>query len=128
LLKGLRKNTRIICCVHTVVIGVFSLLPTDDFAKIGFKFLDETFHLLGYLVLAVLICLSGFFKDYSPKQIFLPLTISTLYGIMLEFLQILTRYRDFSYIDMSLNLIGAFLGIIFYFFIIKKLTFIKKNE
>lgn len=88
-----------------LVVVIMSLVPAPDIS-VPFPAKDKAVHLLAYFTL-----MSWFGCIYLPGKKYLLLGLVLLsMGIVLEFIQGMTSYRNFEYKDMMVNGLGIFLG------------------
>jgi len=112
----------IILYLYTIFLTFVSLVPTDRIDNIELILSDKAAHILLYLIFAYLLtrlCLKrwgGTFTAYAT------LTIGSLYGVLLEFLQNLVPGRNFEWFDIMANYVGFMCGILAYHLTTKCMT------
>lgn len=97
---------------YAILIIFLSLFPTQAFPAVKFNLIDRFLHFLEYFIFTILLILC--FKNI---RYFLSLGISTSYGIMVELLQLLVKYRNFSYQDIIFNILGTLAAVFTHIFI-----------
>ncbi len=96
-----------------LIIMVFSILPNFNSGVIqltSYKLTTSGFfiHLFSYFI-ATLLC-SKAFRKVSFNFILTSVVIISLYGILLEVVQLFLPYRTFNYYDILANFVGIALG------------------
>jgi len=107
---------------YTFLITLLSLLPQKTIPEVQITFFDKFLHFFVYFIFTMLLymCFRGKWGEF-----FLPLLIPAVYGIILEFLQLLTGYRNFSVDDILFNIFGIFIAGILYIFLILRLDLLE---
>lgn len=82
-------------------------------------------HLLEYSILSLLILRAAENSKFNTNPILWTVTVSSLYGISDEVHQYFVPGRTFGLVDILFDLIGIFMGIIFYKLLLK-IKFAKK--
>ena len=117
----INKNLIITLCIFFMIIILFTIvaLIPRNLIKYTPPGGDDFVHIYIFSILSLLLCFS---KIIEKKYIYL---ILISYGFIIEILQFIVG-RNFSYFDISYNLIGIILGISFYFFINKIIVLKRK--
>lgn len=109
-----------------LIITLLSLLPTKNLQKFSVDIVsfDKMAHLFIYAVLSFFIAWgikkSLMHKNLSLKLLATIFLFTSVYGIGIEFVQkSISTGRHFEYYDIIANIIGSFIGLLF--FIRKKL-------
>jgi VanZ family protein len=89
------------------IVTILSLVPTPR-QPVTFELNDKLAHLIAYSVL-----MFWFGAIYPSRNIRLKTGLAlVLMGIILEFAQGLTGYREFQFLDMAANAMGVLLGFV----------------
>jgi VanZ family protein len=85
------------------VSGPETGMPEDKFA-----------HLIMYGLTSMLLFryLAG--KESTKRAFYISVALSALYGAVMEAVQHFLPHRSFSFLDMTANILGAFLGALLY--------------
>ena len=94
----------------SIFIAYYSLVPAEKVPGAE-TFGTNLLHLPAYFVLSWLY-FNAFGKD-SKKSAYYCVIFAFAYGILLEFLQLFTGYRHFSFLDISINFAGALFAPLF---------------
>lgn len=87
-----------------VTVIMLSLLPVPS-PKISFTLLDKVEHALAYATLTL------WFAQIYPRYTWARIGLKLLtLGVILEFLQGMTAYRNFSFWDIGANTLGILIG------------------
>ncbi len=93
-----------------VLLPLLATIPLPVSYFIPVRFADKPVHMLAYGGLAALITLGMYHssKNYAPWKIFvIPGVIASLVGVVGETLQLFVPTRNFGYLDMAANVMGA---------------------
>lgn len=108
-----------------IIIFYGSISSGENIDKVDFlhfKYSDKIVHFIFYFTLSITL-LSAFYKNSNfpyKKQILVTLTISILYGLLMEFFQYeFTQTRSAEFLDIISNTIGAIIGITIFPLIVK---------
>lgn len=103
---------KLICLIlWAIVILYFSIKPVVIDKTVKVSNISGLEHIAAYFVFAFLLFL--ILKDYKIKHaIIATIIISFIYGFGMEIIQILLPWRNFSFFDSLLNVVGAALVII----------------
>jgi VanZ family protein len=108
-----------------IIIFYGSISSGENLNKVDFlhfRHLDKIVHFIFYFSLSITV-LSAFYKNSNfvyKKQIIATLTISILYGLLMEFFQYqFTELRTAEFLDVISNTIGAIIGITLFPLIVK---------
>ena len=87
-----------------------SLGPIEDIDIVSHQ--DKLLHFFEYFVLAFLTAFALFRGTRRDREYIARLTFTSVaaYGVMLEVLQVLVPERDFSVLDLGVNVVGATVG------------------
>ena len=88
--------------IYIGIILTGSLMRVPD-VNIHFSYMDKIMHFLMYFILV------GWFVQLYHKPVSRLLTLlgAILLGLLIEYLQGMTAYRSFDYVDEIVNSIGA---------------------
>jgi VanZ family protein len=116
------EKSRLITIGWALIILVLSLLPSSSLPSLSWsEFLgaDKLAHLGVYMIFSFLLVLT--FNNSRPKLKYRSaILFSSAYGILMEVLQFLIYTgRNFEFLDIIANIIGSFLGTIFFTFLVK---------
>ncbi|MGE5354038.1 MAG: VanZ family protein [Acidobacteriota bacterium] len=105
--------------LYWIVLFIATTLPGNDVPNIGVS--DKIEHFTAYGVLSVLLCFTYLFQRkfrllYSRPFLMTILTI-TVYGALDELHQLLVPGRSCDILDLTADVIGASLGLLFVFLI-----------
>lgn len=109
----LKKGIFLIAIGYTIFIFVASLSKLDNLPSVNVSFADKIFHFGAYGLLTVLWFFSFLFKfEFKfKKALFLAVTLSIIFGIVLEILQDrMTSYRALDVYDALANTLGVLLA------------------
>ena len=117
-----------------IFIFIMSSFPGDDIPKsfiINIPFADKIIHFFLYFLLVILILLGSLKKSkttLTTRKFFFAFFISLLYGTFLEILQDLVFImRSTDLLDIVANATGSLIGLITFYYIMKKKWKIGKN-
>ena len=103
----------------TIIIFLLSIGNVSIAAPIQWISIDKVGHLTFYMLEVVFmiwaLAKSNEWKKSRHKQIIVCVIIATLYGTSLEYVQATLPHRSFDYADMVANMVGAILGMLFYY-------------
>ena len=102
----LRKYWIALAYFFLLVVGILSLMPTPDLGGS-----DKIAHFVTYAFLSAVFSLIA----EQRKSLWLILIGLIGYGLLLEFLQSLTSYRQGDIADAIANSLGVMTGLVFYF-------------
>jgi VanZ family protein len=112
-------NQILVPIIWTALIVFLSVLPSEDIKDIDLPYFDKVGHFFLYASWSFLIIFS-LTKDYYSKRRKLKIYLGTfiaaiVIGILLEFVQkYFTEDRNFDFLDIVSNLLGALFGIIIF--------------
>jgi VanZ family protein len=112
-------NQILVPIIWTALIVFLSVLPSEDIKDIDLPYFDKVGHFFLYASWSFLIIFS-LTKDYFSKSRKLKIYLGTfiaaiMIGILLEFVQkYFTEDRNFDFLDIVSNLLGALFGIIIF--------------
>jgi len=110
----LKKNNLFITVAYTIALAFVSLIKINDISDYVPSITDKIFHFLTYGILTILwyqTCLTKFKRD-KTTALFLAITISISFGIIIEVLQDnITSTRIFDLKDILANILGVFIAI-----------------
>lgn len=99
---------------YLVVLTYCSLSPDAAIKDSQIPYLDKYFHFTAYFLLSFpLIQLGAHFLS--------GFLMASLYGVLIEFLQLMGGVREFQYSDMLANALGALVGVALNYFVLVKL-------
>ena len=103
----------------TIIIFLLSIGNTPINAPIQWISIDKLGHLTFYM-LEVVLMIWGLAKANNwQKTKHIPVVvcfiIAVSYGTLLEYVQAILPHRTFDYADMVANLVGATIGVLFYY-------------
>jgi VanZ family protein len=108
-----------------IIIFYGSISSGENLNKVGilhFKYSDKIVHFIFYFSLSITL-LTALYKNSNflyKKQIIATLTISILYGLLMEFFQYaFTQTRSAEFLDVISNTVGAIIGITLFPLIVK---------
>lgn len=116
----MKKVLRSIPLVLIYVAIIYFSVKTPSGKTINFPYMDKLGHFIAYFVLGFTICLSLSSKILRLIFIFISLSL----GIALEFIQSRLPYRDMSFFDGLSNLLGLFVGVIFFILFFKQINWL----
>ncbi len=103
----------------TMIIFYLSTGNVSINAPIQWLSIDKVGHLTFYLLEVVLmlwaIIKSNQWQQTKHLQVFFAVLLAVCYGTSLEYVQASLPHRSFDYADMVANLVGAVLGMCFYY-------------
>ncbi len=108
--------------IWCLFILVLCLLPGSDLSKLSwldFLGLDKLIHIAFYSIAAVLWSFSftnNIKKPMFSSQLFILLFL-TIYGFVIEYLQLTFTDRHFDILDGLANFLGTMLGIFYYYYV-----------
>lgn len=113
--------------IYMIVLALLSLTSRypEGIVSIVETFSDMVLHGLAYLILALLISWARSITHL--KGIIIVIAFSSIYGLILELIQLAIPERSFSITDLTMNSIGASIGAFAYAFVRTKLLLIKAN-
>lgn len=97
----MKKILHIVGALQILLIFTLSLIPSSGQEDL-FPHADKVSHAFGYMVVTFTYC-----ELFERKHHFKFFILFSLMGILIEFLQRLTGYRNFDYFDMAANTLGA---------------------
>jgi VanZ family protein len=112
-------NQILVPIIWTALIVFLSVLPSEDIKDIDLPYFDKVGHFFLYASWSFLIIFS-LTKDYFSKSRKLKIYLGTfiaaiMIGISLEIVQkYFTEDRNFDFLDIVSNLLGALFGIIIF--------------
>lgn len=111
---------KIVAIVYLLIIAFAMLTPGDKFPEVDvLTFQDKIIHFICFGGLSFLWCGVGVDhenKNLNTKRIWINFLIFGIAaGIILEYMQLYIPYRSFDYMDMIVNIIGGFIGLLAYF-------------
>ena len=116
--------------IWAIILGILMLLPQNAFPNSKLFSYDKLAHLGVFLIFSILVLagyqLKGKLDDGNTKYRNRALTISIVYGIVLEFLQQFVPGRMSDIYDLIANFTGALLGVIVFMIFIKNKLAINK--
>ena len=101
----LRHKEWVLVILWSMVIVYYSLTPAVPGAKI---FGDKVLHMASYFVLSLFYF--NALKEKSEKAVYYSIFFATMYGFLLELLQLFVPYRSFSILDIAINSTGALIA------------------
>jgi VanZ family protein len=111
-LLSLTRVTFVVCLFSILVLA---LLPSENLP--GFTWWDKLNHFSAFFTLTCLLYFS-FNKAKWLSRVALPLLV---FGLLIEILQLLSGYRQFSLLDVLADGVGIAAGLIFSLFFTEKL-------
>ncbi len=105
------------------VIFVLSVAPSHRIPEPpdwGFS-LDKVVHFLIFMILSLLLLFGRYLKcrPWSHRQLIPIIILLSTYGLLLETIQILVPQRNFSWLDLTSDTMGAIAGNYIYLGIVK---------
>ena len=114
----LSKFSGIFAYGYSAILLLLSLIKIGPvIPKLGSDFDDKLYHATAYIIMGFV---WGVYLLHQSKSnyILLSFLIGTLFGIIIEVLQVtLTSYRSFDFFDIIANILGLCLGLILVSFI-----------
>ena len=98
----LRHKEWVLVVLWSMVIVYYSLTPAVPGAKI---FGEKVLHMASYFVLSLFYF--NALKAKGDKAVYYSIFFATMYGFLLELLQLFVPYRSFSMLDLVVNSVGA---------------------
>lgn len=126
MIKNRKSNTliKVLTVAYIIIITYLSLTPNISASKI--QIWDKLLHLGEYSIFVILIFLCYGVRQIKFKNISFYLIIPIIYGIIIEFLQLFVKSRSMELLDISFNIIGVFIGLLFYVLFLSLLKNYKK--
>ena len=101
--------------IWMIVLFILSSIPSDNLPEIGFVFSDKLAHLIVYFILGILLGwrLGKVKKDSKGLYWRNSFFIGIFYAIFDEVHQLFIPGRQFDIWDITFDILGVFLGILF---------------
>ena len=111
--------------IYWLILFVATTLPAQRLPSVGFT--DKVNHFIAYFVLAVLVNLTLIYQRKS-RFLFEKATVATIviclfYGAVDELHQMLVPGRFAETLDWVADALGAFVGVLFVYFLINRLKY-----
>lgn len=109
--------------VWTAFVFWASLAPPSELPHFEFNLADKVEHLLSYAVLGAVL-LRAWVGDWRPaafRAVLGTVGVAYAWGMLLEVFQGMTDYRTFDLVDGLSDLVGALIGALTWFYVIRVL-------
>lgn len=119
-LENKGNTLRLGIAIACLIVILFAMLtPGNNFPDPSFKFEDKLIHVICFGTLSFLWCGVGVkresVKGLEGRVLTNFLIFGIAVGIVLECAQLYIPFRSFDYMDMIVNVIGGFTGLLAYF-------------
>jgi len=113
-----------------IIVSVYPYSDKDIFEGESHFRWDYLEHLVAYLVLGGLYIIWRSNADFTIKTIELVFlfSVTCLFSILIEYVQVLIPGRSFNFIDMFYNAVGVLSGILITYFLLIRLYLKRKYE
>lgn len=112
--------------IWALIILLFTLMPGEDMPNLSMWDLIsfDTFAHMAVFAVQVFLLIIGFIKQYRfqffrENPVFLALTLSVTYGVLIEFLQSLVPGRSLELSDIIADTAGCLVGWLLFYIIYK---------
>jgi len=98
----LRHKEWVLVILWSMVLVYYSFVPSVPGAKL---FGDKALHMASYFVLSLFYF--NALKQKGENAVYYSIFFATMYGLLLELMQLFIPYRSFSMLDLAVNSVGA---------------------